>query len=77
MIRGFIGIILMLILLFSSFFSKVEVYDDINRYKEFSGTGSIPSQVKRLCKGANVLDDSIGIRGASVNSAKGKIESWI
>ena len=44
---------------------------------EGSGTGSIPSQVKRLCKGANVLEDSIAIRGASVNTAKGKIENWL
>ena len=44
---------------------------------EGSGTGSIPSQVKRVCKGANVLDDAIAIRGASVNSAKGKIENWV
>ena len=34
-------------------------------------------QVKKVCKGANVLDDSIAIRGASVNSAKGKIENWV
>ena len=44
---------------------------------EGSGTGSIPSQVKKVCKGANVLDDAIAIRGASVNSAKGKIENWV
>ena len=44
---------------------------------EGSGTGSIPSQVKRLCRGANVLDDSIAIRGSSVNTAKSKIENWI
>ena len=44
---------------------------------EGSGLGSIPSQVKRLCKGANVLDDAIAIRGASVNSAKETIENWI
>ena len=44
---------------------------------EGSGTGSIPSQVKRVCKGANVLDDAIAIRGAFVNSAKGKIENWV
>ena len=44
---------------------------------EGSGTGSIPSQVKRVCKGANVLDDSIAVRGSQVNSAKGKIENWV
>ena len=44
---------------------------------EGSGLGSIPSQIKRVCKGANVLDDAIAIRGASVNSSKGKIENWV
>ena len=44
---------------------------------EGSGLGSIPSQVKKVCKGANVLEDSIAIRGGSVNSAKGKIENWV
>lgn len=44
---------------------------------EGSGTASIPAQVKRICKGANVIDDAIGIRGASVNTARSKIENWI
>ena len=44
---------------------------------EGSGLGSIPSQVKRVCKGANVLDDSLAIRGGSVNSSKGKVENWV
>ena len=44
---------------------------------EGSGLGSIPSQVKRVCKGANVLEDSIAIRGASAKSSKDKIENWL
>lgn len=44
---------------------------------EGSGLASVPSDVKRICKGANVLDDSIAIRGASVNSARNKIEEWV
>lgn len=44
---------------------------------EGSGLGSIPSQVKRVCKGANVLDGGIAIRGASVRSSKDKIKNWI
>ena len=44
---------------------------------EGSGLANIPNDVKRICKGANVLDDAIAIRGASVNGAKGKVESWI
>ena len=44
---------------------------------EGSGLGSIPSQVKRLCVGANVLDNSLAIKGSSVNSAKSIVEDWI
>ena len=44
---------------------------------EGSGLGSIPSQVKKVCKGANVLDDGLAIRGGSVNSSKGKVENWV
>ena len=44
---------------------------------EGSGLGSIPSQVRRLCKGANVLDDGIAIRGATVKNSKNKIENWL
>lgn len=44
---------------------------------EGSGLGSIPSQVKRVCKGANVLEDNIAIRGAYAKSSKDKIEKWL
>ena len=44
---------------------------------EGSGLGSIPSQVKRVCKGANVLDDALAIRGGAVNSSKSKVENWL
>lgn len=44
---------------------------------EDSGLGSIPSQIKRVCKGANVLDDGIAIRGASVKNSKYKIKNWL
>lgn len=44
---------------------------------EGSGLGSIPAQVKKVCKGANVLEDSIAIRGSAVKSARGKIENWV
>lgn len=43
---------------------------------EGSGLGSIPSQIKNVCKGANVLD-GLAITGSSVNSAKSKVENWI
>ncbi len=44
---------------------------------EGSGLGSVVSDVKRLCKGANVLDDALAIRGSDVYSSKSKIENWI
>lgn len=44
---------------------------------EGSGLANVPNDVKKICKGAVVLDDAIAIRGSQVNSAKGKIESWI
>lgn len=44
---------------------------------EGSGLANIPNDVKRICKGANVLGDSIAIRGADCKNAKGKIENWI
>ena len=44
---------------------------------EGSDLGSIPSQVKRVCKGANVLDDGIAIRGATVRNSKDRIKNWL
>lgn len=44
---------------------------------EGSGTGSIPAQLKKICKGANVIDDAIAIRGSVVKTSKEKIENWI
>ena len=44
---------------------------------EGSGLGSIPAQVRKVCKGANVLDDAIAIRGTTVKSAKDRIENWL
>ena len=44
---------------------------------EGSGLASVPSDVKRVCKGANVLDDAIAIRGADCKNARNKIENWI
>ena len=43
---------------------------------EGSGLGNIPSQIKRLCVGAEVLD-GLAIRGSSVNSAKDRVEDWV
>ena len=44
---------------------------------EGSGLGSIPSQVKRICKGANVLNDGIAIRGVTAKNSKDKIQNWL
>ena len=44
---------------------------------EGSGLANVPSDVKRICKGANVLGDSIAIRGTDCKNAKSKIENWV
>ena len=44
---------------------------------EGSGLGSIPSQVKRLCVGTYVLDNSLAIKGSSAKAARSKVEDWI
>lgn len=44
---------------------------------EGSGLAGVPNDVKRICVGANVLDDAIAIRGADCQNARGKIENWI
>ena len=44
---------------------------------EGSGLANVPSDVKRICKGANVLDDAIAIRGADAKMSRGIIENWI
>ena len=44
---------------------------------EGSGLANVPNDVKRICKGANVLDDAIAIVGSQAKNSKSKIESWI
>lgn len=44
---------------------------------EGSGLASVPRDVKRVCVGANVLDDAIAIRGSECKNARNKIEDWI
>lgn len=44
---------------------------------EGSGLANVPNDVRRICKGAIVLNDAIAIRGSQVNSAKSQIENWI
>ena len=44
---------------------------------EGSGLANVPNDVKRICKGANVLDDAIAIVGSKAKDSKSIIESWI
>lgn len=44
---------------------------------EGSGLANVVSDVKRICKGANVLDDAIAIKGTDAKNSKSKIESWV
>ena len=44
---------------------------------EGSGLASVPRDVKRICLGANVLDDAIAIKGTDCKNAKSKIENWV
>ena len=44
---------------------------------EGSGLANVPNDIKRVCVGANVLDDAIAIRGADCKNAKSIIENWI
>ena len=44
---------------------------------EGSGLANVPNDVKKICKGANVLNDSLAIRGADCKNAKSKIENWV
>lgn len=44
---------------------------------EGSGLANVPSDVKRVCKSATVLNDSIAIQGSECKNARRKIENWI
>lgn len=44
---------------------------------EGSGLANVVNDVKRICIGANILDDAIAIRGTECKNAKSKIENWI
>ena len=44
---------------------------------EGSGLANVPNDVKKICKGANVLNDAIAIRGADCKNARSKVENWI
>lgn len=44
---------------------------------EGSGLANVVNDIKRICVGANVLDDAIAIVGSQSKNSKSKIESWI
>ena len=44
---------------------------------EGSGLANVPNDVKRICKGANVLDDALAIQGSKALSSKNIIEELI
>lgn len=44
---------------------------------EGSGLANVVQDIKNICKGANVLNDSIAIKGTDCINARGKIEEWI
>ena len=44
---------------------------------EGSGLANIVNDVKKICKGANVLDDAIAIKGSKAKDSKEVIDSWV
>ena len=43
---------------------------------EGSGLGSVPYQLKKLCKGATCTE-GLSVRGSDVYDAKEKVEKWV
>ena len=44
---------------------------------EGSGLGNVVNDIKRICVGANVLDNSLEVQGSMVNFSKDKVKNWI
>ena len=44
---------------------------------EGSGLANTVDDIKRICRGATVLDDAIAIKGTEAKNSKALIESWI
>ena len=44
---------------------------------EGSGLASMPSDVKRMCKGANVQMNGLAIKGSQAKNAKQKVAEWL
>ena len=44
---------------------------------EGSGLGSMVSDVKRICKGANVSEDGLAIKGSKAKDSKNTVAGWL
>lgn len=44
---------------------------------EGSGLAGVVRDVKSICKGANVLDNSLAIYGHEARNARSKVENWL
>ena len=44
---------------------------------EGSGLANMVNDIKKICRGANVLDDAIAIKGSQAKNSKSIIENWI
>lgn len=44
---------------------------------EGSGLANMPNDVKRLCKGANVQENGLAIRGSQAKQSKQKVAEWL
>lgn len=44
---------------------------------EGSGLANVVNDIKKICNGANVLDDALAIVGSQAINAKDKVEKWI
>jgi len=44
---------------------------------EGSGLGNVVRDVKKICVGANVLEDALAIRGSECKNARSKVENWV
>ena len=44
---------------------------------EGSGLGSVVNDLKKICKGANVLDGALAIKGTEAKNAKTVLEKWL
>ena len=44
---------------------------------EGSGLANMVNDIKKICRGANVLDDAIAIKGSEAKNSKSIIENWI